>query len=212
LSCNVSFVQVGLRTGADAIIAMARAFGLGRAPRFELPAGPGYLPDPRRIGLRGLAQTSFGQGELLVTPLQMALVASTIANGGMLRDPMLVAQVRSPGGRILVSVEHAGAHEVIPQALAVQVGRYMLGAVQNGTGTAAQIQGIAVAGKTGTAENPHGQPHAWFIGFAPVSRPTVVVAVLLENAGVGGDVAAPGARQVLQAALAAQTGPSKGAR
>jgi peptidoglycan glycosyltransferase len=86
----------------------------------------------------------------------------------------------------------------------------MQGVVQSGTGTAAQIQGIAVAGKTGTAENPHGRTHAWFIGFAPASRPTVAVAVVLENAGVGGEVAAPMARDVLQAALTAQrAGPSR---
>jgi penicillin-binding protein A len=211
LSCNVSFVQVGLRTGANAITAMAQAFGLGLAPRFELPTAPGSLPDPRHMGLRGLAQISFGQGELLVTPLQMALVAATIANGGMQMKPTLVAQVRSPDGRILVSFDRPRSREVIPRALAAQLGQYMLGVVQGGTGTAAQVQGIAVAGKTGTAENPHGRTHAWFVGFAPASRPTVVVAVLLENAGVGGDVAAPGARQVLQAALAAQPGQLKGA-
>ncbi len=210
LSCNVAFVQVGSRTGADAIVAMARALGLGRAPRFELPAAAGHLPDPGRLGPRGLAQTSFGQGELLVTPLQMALVAATIGNGGVVMGPMLVAQVRAPNGHIVTSFGPRGSRQAIPPALATRIEQYMLGVVQNGTGTAAQIQGIAVAGKTGTAENPHGRTHAWFIGFAPAKRPTVAVAVLLENAGVGGEVAAPVARDVLQAALAAQNaGPSK---
>lgn len=203
-SCNVSFVQVGLQTGADAIVATARAFGLGRAPRFELPAAAGHLPDPRRLGLRGLAQISFGQGELLVTPLQIAFLAAAVANSGVAMDPMLATQVRAPDGHIVTSVEPHGSRQAIPATLATHLAQYMLGVVQSGTGAAAQIPGIPVAGKTGTAENPHGRTHAWFIGFAPVGRPTVAVAVVLENAGVGGEVAAPAARGVLQAALAAQ--------
>ena len=208
VSCNVSFVQVGLRTGAGAIIATARALGLGRAPRFQLPAAAGHLPDPGRLGLRGLAQISFGQGELLVTPLQMAILAGTIGNRGVMVDPFVVAQVRAPDGQVVSSFHSGGARQAIPAALASHVGRFMVSVVQSGTGTAAQIQGIAVAGKTGTAENPHGRTHAWFIGFAPADRPTLAVAVVLENAGVGGEVAAPVARAVLQAAFAAHAAPS----
>ena len=205
LSCNISFVQIGLRTGAESVVGMARAFGLGRAPRFIVPTAAGELPDPRRLGSRGLAQVSFGQGSLLVTPLQMALVAATIANGGVMVEPVLVAQVRDPDSGILVSYGQPRYRPVLPPPLAAKMVQYMLGVIQSGTGAAAQISGIAVAGKTGTAENPHGQTHAWFIGFAPAARPTVAVAVLLENAGVGGEVAAPVARDVLRAALAAQT-------
>jgi cell division protein FtsI/penicillin-binding protein 2/cell division protein FtsW (lipid II flippase) len=203
-SCNVSFVQVGLRTGAGAIAGMARALGLGRAPRFDLAAAAGHLPDPTRLGIRGLAQMAFGQGELLVTPLQMARLAATVADRGVAMDPQLVTEVRAPDGRIVTSFDSGGAHQAIPADLAGHIGQYMRLVVQGGTGTAAQIPGIAVAGKTGTAENPHGRTHAWFVGFAPAARPTAAVAVVLENAGVGGEVAAPVAREVLQAALAAQ--------
>lgn len=204
LSCNVSFVQIGLRTGAESLMGMARALGLGRAPVFDLPAAAGQLPDPRQLGLRGLAQISFGQGSLLVTPLQMALVAATIANGGMTVEPFVAAQVRTASGRVVVSHRMPRPHQVLPRPLAAKLAQYMLGVVQHGTGAAAQITGVAVAGKTGTAENPHGQTHAWFVGFAPVAQPTVTVAVILENAGVGGEVAAPVAREVLRAALAAR--------
>ncbi|HYM68299.1 MAG TPA: penicillin-binding transpeptidase domain-containing protein, partial [bacterium] len=89
-------------------------------------------------------------------------------------------------------------------AIASQIAADMVEVVRSGTGTAAQLPGVAVAGKTGTAENPHGQTHAWFIAFAPADHPTVAIALLLENAGVGGQVAAPAARQVLAAALRAQ--------
>jgi peptidoglycan glycosyltransferase len=93
---------------------------------------------------------------------------------------------------------------VIAPTLAFQLRQAMVQVVQRGTGTAAQIPGVTVAGKTGTAENPHGKTHAWFIAFAPAERPTVALAVIVENGGVGGDVAAPIAQQVLRAALQAQ--------
>jgi peptidoglycan glycosyltransferase len=203
-SCNTAFVQVGLRTGARAIVRMAGAFGLGRPPRFDLPSAAGYLPDPRTLDPRGLAQISFGQGSLLVTPLQMALVAATIANHGIMMRPFLLSQVRGPDGRIVASYAERGGREVIPAAVAAEVAQDMVAVVERGTGTAARIPGVAVAGKTGTAQNPHGATHAWFIGFAPATRPAVAVAVVLENAGVGGEVAAPAAREVLAAALAAR--------
>lgn len=205
LSCNVSFVQVGLLTGANGVIRTARAFGLGRAPRFDLPTAAGHLPAPGALGLRGLAEIAFGQGTLLVTPLQMGLVAATIANHGIMMQPFLVSQVREPGGRILQAYAQRGSREVISSGIASEIASEMTGVVQAGTGTGAQIPGIQVAGKTGTAENPHGRTHAWMVAFAPAGHPVVAVAVVLENAGVGGEVAAPVARHVLQAALAART-------
>ncbi len=208
-SCNTSFVQLGQMIGADAILGTARAFGLGRVPRFDLPVAPGHLPDARGLGLRGLAQISFGQGSLLVTPLQMALIAETIANRGVMMQPFLLSQVRGPDGRILEAYAERGSREVLPAAIAAQVAQDMVGVVQSGTGTAAQIPGVVVAGKTGTAQNPHGTTHAWFIAFAPADRPVVAVAIVLENAGVGGQVAAPAARQVLVAALTAQAALSR---
>jgi peptidoglycan glycosyltransferase len=203
-SCNTAFVQIGQRTGAAAVLAAARAYGLGQAVPFDLPTGGGYLPQLPDLGPRGLAQISFGQGSLLVTPLQMALVAATVGNGGVMMRPFLVSQVRAPDGRIREAFTQRGSRQVIAPPLALQVRQAMIQVVQRGTGTAAQLPGVTVAGKTGTAENPHGKTHAWFIAFAPAERPTVALAVIVENGGVGGDVAAPIARQVLAAALPAQ--------
>jgi len=204
MSCNVAFVHLGLATGADSIIRMARAFGLGRAPGFDVPAAAGHLPDPRTLNRRGLAQISFGQGNLLVTPLQMAIVAAAIANHGVAMRPFALLQVRAPDGRVLAAYAQHGGRDVVPPEVASAIASDMADVVRFGTGTAAQLPGVAVAGKTGTAENPHGPADAWFISFAPADHPTVAVAVLLENAGVGGQVAAPAARQVLAAALRAQ--------
>lgn len=204
-SCNTAFVRIGQLTGARPILATAGALGLGRTVRFDLPASSGYLPPLRDLGVRGLAQISFGQGSLLVTPLQMALVAAAIGNGGIMMSPFLISQVRAPDGRILQTFTQRGSREVMPAPLAGQVAQAMVQVVQSGTGTAAQLPGVAVAGKTGTAENPHGATHAWFIAFAPADHPAVAVCVLVENGGVGGQVAAPIARQVLAAALQAQS-------
>ena len=205
VSCNVTFVRVGIRTGAQAVLGTARAFGLGDAPQFDLPTASGHLPDPRTLGIRTLARISFGQGSLLVSPLQMALVAAAVGNHGIMMQPFVLSQVREPDGRILAAYAQRGSREVLPAWLAAQVTRDMIDVVESGSGTGARIPGIAVAGKTGTAENPHGPTHAWFIAFAPAAHPSVAVAVLLENAGVGGEAAAPVARQVLEAALRSQS-------
>ena len=204
VSCNVAFVQIGLATGGDAILGTARAFGLGQAPRFDLPAASGHLPAPKTLGPRGVAQISFGQGPLLVTPLQMALAAATIANRGVRMSPFVLSQVRASDGRILESYAERGTQIVLPPDINAEIAQDMVEVVASGTGTAAQIPGVAVAGKTGTAENPEGATHAWFIAFAPADRPSIAVAVILEHAGVGGQAAAPAARRVLVAALAAQ--------
>jgi penicillin-binding protein A len=204
-SCNTAFVQIGQRAGAPGVLAAARAYGLGQPVPFDLPTAGGYVPPLPDLGARGLAQISFGQGSLLVTPLQMALVAATIGNGGVMLRPFLISQVRAPDGRIRESVTQRGGRRVVPEPLAFQLRQAMIQVVQRGTGTAAQLPGVTVAGKTGTAENPHGKTHAWFIAFAPAERPTVALAVIVENGGVGGDVAAPIARQILSVALAAQT-------
>jgi len=204
-SCNTAFVQIGQRTGAPAIVTAARALGLGQPVRFDLPTSSGYVPPLRDLGARGLAQISFGQGSLLVTPLQMALVAAAVGNRGTMMSPFVVSQIRAPDGRIIRKFTQRGSRDVMVPAPAGEVAQAMVQVVRSGTGTAAHLPGVTVAGKTGTAENPHGNTHAWFIAFAPADRPVVALAVIVENGGVGGQVAAPIARQVLAAALAAQT-------
>lgn len=203
LSCKVTFVRVGLLIGAQAVLRTARAFGLGNPPLFDLPAAAGHLPDPP-ISVRGLAQISSGEGPLLVTPLQMALVAATIGNHGIMMEPFLVSQVREPDGRILETYAQRGSRDVLPAWLAAEVTRDLIDGVENGAGTAARIPGLQVAGAPGMAENSRGPAHAWFVAFAPASRPSVAVAVLLEHAGAGGALAARIARQVLEAALRSQ--------
>lgn len=200
-SCNVVFITVGLRTGGEALLAQARAFGFDRAPDFELPAAAGHLPPREEVQGEGAGQMAFGQGSLAVTPLQMALMAAAIARGGEAVDPYLVREIRDPDGSV-VRAHTAGSHRrAVDARIAAIIREGMVAVVQRGTGRGAALPNAQVAGKTGTATVPQGEPHAWFIGFAPAGAPRVAIAIVVEHGGIGGRVAAPIARRVLQRAL-----------
>jgi peptidoglycan glycosyltransferase len=148
-----------------------------------------------------VAQASFGQGAVLSTPMQIALVASAIANGGKIMKPYLVDQVLDYHGDVIKTTKPGVWLEPLSSETADAVRALMIEVVKNGTGTSAALGGVQVAGKTGTAEVADNEPHAWFACFAPADDPQIVVAVLVENAGTGGGVAAPIARRVIAAAL-----------
>lgn len=198
VSCNVTFGTVGYRLGRERLNAGAHRLGIGEPPPLEIPTAGGIL-DPNPRPWRSIPiQIGFGQGPLAVTPLQMALVASGIANGGVVMRPHLIQDYETPAKQVLWRAKPEPWKQAMSARTAHTVRDMMVRVVQAGTGRAADIPGIQVAGKTGTAENPHGQDHAWFICFAPAQQPKLAVAVLVEGGGQGGRVAAPVARQVLE--------------
>jgi peptidoglycan glycosyltransferase len=151
------------------------------------------------------AQTAIGQYDVRATPLQMAQVAAAVANGGTLMRPYVVSEVLAPDLTPLEKAHREVQSKPFGSGVAADLTRMMVEVVRAGTGTRAQIPGVTVAGKTGTAQNA-GSPHAWFIGFAPAEDPRIVVAVLVENGGgddrgTGGRVAAPVAQAVMAEAL-----------
>jgi len=149
-----------------------------------------------------VAFSAIGQFSVAATPLQMALVAAGVANNGVVMQPHLVDKTLSPSLATLSTTQPHPFRRAVSSHVADELTQMMQAVVTSGTGTAAQLPGVSVAGKTGTAENVPGQPtHAWFIGFAPAQNPQVAVAVLVENGGIGGVTAAPIARQVMQSAL-----------
>jgi len=155
------------------------------------------------------ALSAIGQFEVRVTPLQMAMVAAAIGNGGVQMTPYLVQAVRSQDLTVVDETEPSELGRPISESTAAQLRDMMVGVVANGTGRHAQIPGVTVAGKTGTAQTTDDvAPHAWFTAFAPAEAPRVAVAVVVENGGsmgneaTGGAVAAPIARAVIEAALA----------
>jgi penicillin-binding protein A len=213
-SINSVFCNIGKAIGAGTILRYAQRFGFYALPPLEtpedervasglyrnsrlfMPTKPQFQVDPGRL--------AFGQERLQVTPLQMAMVTSAVANHGALMRPNLIERIISPGGK---TITHLDPHQVgrpIKRQTADQLTRMMELAVTGGTGTQAQISGIRVAGKTGTAEIGRGNVHTtWFTAFAPVERPRVAIAVVVENqlGGFGGTVAAPIAREVMEAVL-----------
>jgi peptidoglycan glycosyltransferase len=200
LSSNVDFAQIALKMGVDTFYEYLQRWGIGRSLDFQLASQTSQVPAKSEIVPGELAQMGFGQGALLMTPLQMALLGATIANGGDEPSPYVVRQVVRDGNPASVSSTSTLANPVSPDT-AAKVTQMMIAVVQRGTGTPAQLPHVSVAGKTGTATNPRGRSHSWFICFAPAEHPRVAVAIVVENVGYGATYAAPIARDVLRTAL-----------
>ena len=199
LSSNVDFAQIALKIGVDRWFDYAGRWGLGKSVDFDLPVARDRLPPKADVYPGVLAQLGFGQASLLVTPMRMALVGATIADDGVTPRPYLVRRIAGRDTAIATAPETLA--QPISAETAHEVRDMMIQVVRRGTGTAAQLPGVTVAGKTGTATNPHGRSHAWFVAFAPAENPRVAVAIVIENVGYGGTYAAPVARDVLRVAL-----------
>ena len=225
-SCNVTFGEIGLDLGAGPLSSQAFAYGLcetfppedpscgSQTIPFLLPFETGRFPTPTYFDDRepALAYSAVGLDNDLMNPLHLALVSATIANGGSMPIPRLVTEVRDPQGRVVRGFGPTIWGSPITDDSAVQMEQMMISVVEAGTGTAAQIAGVTVAGKTGTATNGEGRPpNAWFTAYAPAGQgqdPRVAVAVIVLDGGflgdeaTGGQVSAPIAKAVMEAALA----------
>ncbi len=200
-SINTTFAKIGVELGGEALAGYAASFGFGQRPPWPLGGADSRFPDPDGMDAAHAAQAAFGQGEVLASPLEMALITSAVANGGKMMKPYIVNTVTSAKGTVLRNANPAVWSQPISSATAATLRELMVRVVKSGTGTGAALAGVQVAGKTGTAEVANAESHAWFVCFAPAEAPTVVVAVIVENAGTGGSVAAPLARKVIAAAL-----------
>ncbi|HEX6263625.1 MAG TPA: penicillin-binding protein 2 [Actinomycetota bacterium] len=210
VSCNVTFGQVGLAVGAEALMEQARRFGFSEDVPFDIPFAEGQVPEPSAFDqdLPGLAFSAIGQQDVRTNPLHMALVAGSIGNGGVMMRPRLVMEIRDPSGRVIERFDPEVYGTPLSGGNARALTQMMVSVVSSGTATGAQIPGVSVAGKTGTAQTAEGQPpHAWFIAFAPAEQPSVAVAVVvlgrgnLSSEATGGAIAAPIAKAVMEAAL-----------
>lgn len=197
-SSNTVFIQIGQRVEREKMISMIEAFGFNASNRSDIPIAKSTFPRPPIIGGNvEMAESFIGQGRLLSTPIQMAQVTAIIANDGKMVTPYIVEKIVSPLGTEKTTAPKMITTQVVSPQVAEKIKALMVDVVKNGTGKAAAIRGIEVAGKTGSAENPHGQAHAWFVGFAPAENPRIAIAVVVENAGSGGAVAGPIARDVM---------------
>ncbi|MGY1811214.1 peptidoglycan D,D-transpeptidase FtsI family protein [Blastococcus sp. SYSU D00820] len=207
ISCNTAFAQLGIDLGEDAVRDMAEAFGMtGEGMEIPLTVAGSSVGDIESDA--ALGQSSIGQRDVRMTPLQACMVAAAVANDGTLMQPYLVDQLRAPDLTVLEQTDPEVFSEPVTPEVAGQLTEMMVSVVDEGSGRAARIPGIDVAGKTGTAQVAEGVPdHNWFVGFAPADDPQIAVAVFVANGGgTGGDVSAPIARQVMQAYLEGQGG------
>jgi penicillin-binding protein 2 len=210
-SCDVYFYQIGELMTANQFSDAGKLFGYGEKTGIDLPSeARGILPDhayfDRRYGKRKwtkghLLNYSIGQGELLATPIQICLMAAIFANGGRWVEPHCVEKILDADGQVVFEGVTKG--RTIPglnRSALHLIRNAMRGVIadKNGTGRAAAVPGFGIAGKTGTAQNPHGEDHALFVAYAPADRPEIVVTVIMENAGHGGAMAAPLARQIFE--------------
>lgn len=202
-SSNVVFGTLGMELGNSKLKKTAEAFNFNAdTPADGVTIENSQFPSYNLFEKGNLAQSAIGQAEVLATPMEMALVAGTIANNGVMMKPYIVSQVLNSSGDTLKTIEPQQIRQVISPNTASVIKEFMRAVVTSGTGTNAAVQGIEVSGKTGTADNLEGsEPHSWFIGFAPYDNPEVAVAVIVENGGTGGSLAAKIAGQVMQAAL-----------
>lgn len=204
LSCNTTFAQLAGALGPNAIREQAEEFGFGREFGIPMPVEPSVYPQIDPDDEAQVWLTGFGQASVRTSPLQMAMVSAAIANGGVLMQPTVVESIVAPDLSVLESLQPKTFSTPIRPETAATITQLMVQGVANGVANNARIDGVEVAGKTGTAENGPGEPHTlWFTGFAPANDPRVAVAVVIEDrpTGFGNLIAAPIAKKVMEAVV-----------
>ncbi|WP_447644236.1 penicillin-binding transpeptidase domain-containing protein [Nocardioides zeae] len=205
-SCNTTFLQLAVEEGQEGMSEVADAFGFNADPAEDYPgtAASAY-PDNASDDL--LAKSGIGQQDVRATPLQMAMVAGTIANDGVLMEPYLIDRITSPDGETITRHEPEERSEVVSSRTAGVLRELMVNTVEQGTARQARIDGVEVGGKTGTAENCDGcRPYAWFVSYGERDGQQVAVAVMLQNVSPnvsisGGGLGGPIAKAVMEQAL-----------
>lgn len=196
-SCNTYFAEKSVEIGDNKLREVAQKFMFDERIPFDLDTNASSF-SKGNLSKTAIAEAGIGQGEVLSTPLNMALVASTIANDGKMVKPYLVKNIEDFEGKLIRQTRTETLSNVMSPAMANQLADMMAGVVEIGTGRNASIGNVPVAGKTGTAENTPRPSHAWFVGFAPADNPRIAVAVILEESGTfGGQTAAPIARDLM---------------
>lgn len=204
-SLNVVFAQVGIDLGADRLWEWGDRFGVNEGVPFDILTDSGQMASSRSAmqdSLALVADTAFGQGQILTTPLEMAMVVAAMVNDGRMMEPYLVSAVTDDNDRTLERFGPEVWREVVSHDVASQMRSMLLASADYGFASGATFDGAEVGGKTGTAETGSGDAHAWFTGFAEANGRTLVVSVIVENGGSGSQVALPIGRDLLASAVA----------
>ena len=210
-SCNAYFATFGVKAGDKNFLSAVKGFGFGQKIPFEIDVPMSSITNaaklPTKLTTNVLAASAFGQGEVLVTPFHMALIAAGIANHGVIMTPHLIERVLDPTQTVIFEQKPQPWLTALSKEEAVKITSGMVTAVTDGTAAPGALPDVQVAGKTGSAE-PGGdvKTHGWYIAFAPAEAPRIAIAVIVENGGTGGGAAAPIARQIMQEALSQKVG------
>ena len=206
ISCNTAYAKLGMELGQDKLAAQAKKFGFGSVVRVPMRATPSTFPSD--MNAPQTAMSAIGQYDVRVTPLQVAMISAAIANGGKQMQPYLVKNVVDSDLDVISSTDPKVLAKPVSQQTAASLTTMMKAVVNGGTGKLAAVNGVQVAGKTGTAQGDTSKAaDLWFTGFAPANDPKIALAIVLENGGdqgietLAGAVAAPAAKQIFQAAL-----------
>lgn len=198
VSSNFAFCTLGYEMGPEKVLEEAERFGVNKSFGFDLALSKSQI-QYKKMNNEDAALVSIGQGQLLMTPLHVAMMGAAVANDGKIMKPYVVDSVTTAAGLTLSSAKPNLLYDVMSADCAAYLDELMQGVVKNGTGKSCRISGVNVAGKTGTAENETSKDHAWFVGYAPAENPQIVVAVLLEyDGGAGGTNAGPIARNIIR--------------
>lgn len=201
-SCNTYFADKASQIGQDSMGETADKFYFNKEIPFDLPIKKSLYPYKQKMDEAALAASAIGQDKVLATPLNMAMIAASIANDGNMLKPILVKDVINKNGRIVKRNSSEIISNTMSSLLAEELTSMMREAVVSGSAKRASVNDVQVAGKTGTAENASGKSHSWFVGFAPHYDPKIAVAIIIEEAGVsGGELAAPMAGQLIDYAF-----------
>lgn len=198
-SSNVMFASYGVAVGEDKLKSVAKRFGIGEKLNFDILTSKSYFTYDHPMGQTDLAAVGIGQGKLLVTPLNMALVAAAIGNDGVMMTPYMVEKASFGSVRNVYSHKAEVWKNSVDANTAQIIEDCMIDCVENGTGKGAKIENVTVAGKTGTAENEkEGKEHAWFICYAPAENPEIAICVMQEYTGLTGSSCAPVAKKLIE--------------
>lgn len=198
-SSNVMFASYGVSLGERKLMNTAKRFGIGEKLEFDISASKSLFSYENSMGKTDLAAVGIGQGKLLVTPLNMALVASAIANDGVIMKPYIVKRASYGNVRDIYQRKPEVWKEAVDKNVAQLIEEYMIECVETGTGTGAKIEGVTVAGKTGTAQNEkEGFEHAWFVCYAPAENPELAICVMQEYTGLTGSSCTPIAKSLIE--------------
>lgn len=200
-SSNTIFAKVGLKLSAEKLIGFANDFGFNDKPGTDFPMSKSKIEDASKMDDLELAWTAVGQGRTLVSPVHMAMIISAVASEGAIPVPNILKQTEISGKIVLKNERITKWRTVVNENVRKQLEEMLVEVIETGTGRRAKIKDHVIAGKTGTAETKEGMPHSWFGGYGPVGDPRIVVVVLIENGGSGGQVAAPVAKKIFEKAL-----------